>query len=274
MRPEEVVPRSQDFSTVGHLYRSIEAGIARLAEKLGEEQLFIGPAFHQADEGSFHWPELAPITGVESANRAIEVIVEQGEGARGDWSTAHYGKFLSVLEEYLETRQGDPDFSAAHPVTAAGMRGVEGIEPDIYISDPGTGACSDLFNAIYELVLQLIARYFAFGHETPEQREALARASVDLMFRTIEPLGLLLAHLPVGPDYPHSMAGANFQLPYRASFLLPHRRSAWVRFAERLEELATFAADVGPAEASEVVTEVSLALRRTAGELMSHIEAV
>src|SRR3984893_13050692 len=35
----EIVPRGQDFATVGHLYRSIEAGIAHLAEKFGEESL-------------------------------------------------------------------------------------------------------------------------------------------------------------------------------------------------------------------------------------------
>ena len=59
------------------------------------------------------------------------------------------------------------------------------------------------------------------------------------MFGAIKPLGLLLARLPVGPEHPGATAGANFQLPYRASFLLPHRRSAWLRFAERLDELAS-----------------------------------
>ena len=56
----------------------------------------------------------------------------------------------------------------------------------------------------------------------------------------------MLARLPVGPDHPDVTAGANFQLPYRASFLLPHRRSGWLRFAERLEELAHFAAGLHP----------------------------
>jgi hypothetical protein len=32
-----------------------------------------------------------------------------------------------------------------------------------------------LFNAVGELVLQMMARYFAFGHETPEQRQVLVR---------------------------------------------------------------------------------------------------
>jgi hypothetical protein len=274
MRPEDIVPRGQDFATQGHLYRSIEAGIVRLASRLGEDRLFIGPSFHQADETTFRWPDLVPITDVEGASRTIQRIVEQGEGATGDWSTAHYGRFLGVLEEYLEVRKADPDFSPAHPVVAAGMRGVEGIEPEVYITDLDTGGCSDLFNAVYELLLQMIARYFAFGHETAEQREALANIAVRLMFTAIKPLGLLLARLPVGPDHPEGTAGANFQLPYRANFLLPHRRSAWIRFAERLDELAEFAAGLGPAEGLDVLETVSAQLNLIGSELMSHVEAV
>jgi hypothetical protein len=36
MSEREIVPQGQDFETVGHLYRSIEHGIAHLAEKFGE----------------------------------------------------------------------------------------------------------------------------------------------------------------------------------------------------------------------------------------------
>ena len=274
MRHDEVVPRGQDFATVGHLYRAIEAGLIGLAERLGEERLFIGPAFHQADETTFYWPDLQPITDLAAANRAIERIVEQGEGATGNWQTAHYGRLLGVLEEFQALRGENPDFEPAHPVVAAGMRAVEGIEPEVYITDPATGGCSDLFNAVYELVLQMIARYFAFGHETPEQRQVLASVAVDLMYQGIKPLGLLLAQLPVGPDHPAATAGANFQLPYRANFLLPHRRAAWIRYAERLDELAAFAAGLTPAEGRDVVVEVSGALGRMAANLMAHVEAV
>jgi len=274
MSPEEIVPRGQDFATQGHLYRSVEKGFAHLADKLGEDRLFIGPAFQQADEATFGWPDLRPITDLAGANRAIERIVEQGEGATGDWATAHYGRFLEVLSDYLTMRKQDPGFEPAHPVVAAGMRAVEGIEPDVYITDPATGGCSDLFNATYELVLQMIARYFAFGHETPEQRQVLAHAAVGLMFGAIKPLGLLLARLPAGPDHPGATAGANFQLPYRASFLLPHRRSAWFRFAERAGELAAFAAGLHPPAGEEVVAAVSGALGQTASDLTGHVEAV
>ena len=274
MRAEEIIPRGQDFATVGHLYRSIERGLAYLADKLGEDRLFIGPAFQQADEAAFGWPDLQPITGLEGANRAIERIVEQGEGARGDWADAHYGRFLAVLHDYRAMRKEDPAFEPAHPVAAAAVRGVEGFEPEVYISDPTTGACSDLFNAVYELLLQMIARYFAFGHETPDQRQLLAHTAVDLMFEAIKPLGLLLAALPVGPDHPGVTAGASFQLPYRASFLLPHRRSAWLRFAERLDELAGFAASLQPAAGADTVAAVSGALGQAASDLMAHIKGV
>jgi Ferritin-like len=274
MGPGEVVPRGQDWATQGHLYRAVERGLAHLAGRLGEDRLFIGPAFHQAGEAAFGWPDLGPITGLAGANRALERIVEQGEGATGNWATAHYGRFLAVLGEYQAMRQADPGFKPAHPVVAAGMRGVEGVEPGVYITDPATGACSDLFNAVYELVLQMIARYFAFGHETPGQRQVLARAAVGLMFGAIEPLGLLLARLPVGPDHPGATAGANFQLPYRASFLLPHRRSAWLRFAERAGELAAFAAGLHSPGAEDTIAAVSGALSRTASDLTAYVEAV
>lgn len=274
MAPEDVVPRGQDFATVGHLYRSVERGLAHLADVLGEDRLFIGPAFQQADESAFGWPDLSPITDLASANRALERIVEQGEGATGDWATAHYGRFLEMLREYLAMRTEDPEFEPAHAVVAAGRRAVEGIEPDVYITDPTTGGCSDLFNAVYELLLQMIARYFAFGHETPEERRILADAAVGLMFRAIKPLGLLLAGLPVGPDCPDVTAGANFQLPYRASFLLPHHRAAWIRFAERLDELADYAAGLHPPAGQDAITAVSHALARTASDLMKHVRPV
>jgi hypothetical protein len=132
----------------------------------GEGFLAAGPA-----------PELVPITDAAGARRTIERIVEQGEGARGDWATAHDGRFLAVLEEYRGVREEDATFDPAHPAVAAGVRGVEGVDPDVFIGDPVTAAVSDLFNAVYDVLLQMIARYFAFGHETAEQRRILADAT-------------------------------------------------------------------------------------------------
>src|SRR6201989_1908637 len=37
----DIVPQLQDFATIGHLYRSIEQGLAHLTEKFGERHLFV-----------------------------------------------------------------------------------------------------------------------------------------------------------------------------------------------------------------------------------------
>ena len=274
MTADELQPRGQYFTTQGYLYRAIEDGIVGLADRMGEKRLFIGPRFHQTDAPHV-WPELVPITDVASARRTIERIVEQGEGARGDWDTAHYGRFLAVLEEYRAMVDNDPSFAPAHPAVAAGVRGVEGVEPDVYITDRVTAAVSDAFNAVYDVLLQMIARYFAFGHETDEQRHVLADVGITLMFVAIKPLGLLLARMPVGEGKPDVTAGANFQLAYRASFLLPHRRSAWIRFSERLDEIAEAidAVSANP-DAAEVLDRVAGNVREVSKRLAEQIEPV
>ena len=105
MEAGEIVPRGQDFATVGHLYRSIEAGIAHLADKYGERWLFVGPPRAQATQQHFGWPELIPVTDAASAQRAIDEILEQGEGPRGQWQDAHFGQFVAILDEYIQLRR-------------------------------------------------------------------------------------------------------------------------------------------------------------------------
>jgi hypothetical protein len=41
-----------------------------------------------------------------SAQRALDTILEQGEGARGHWETAHFGQFVQILDEYLLPHRG------------------------------------------------------------------------------------------------------------------------------------------------------------------------
>lgn len=276
MSASELQPRPQDFSTQGQLYRSLGDGLRNLVDRLGEDGLFIGPPWAQATSDSFGWKELVPVRDLESALTVLETIVEQGEGATIDVEGSHFGRFQAVLDDYLEVRAADPSFQPAHPVVAAVVRGVEG-EPltGPRITDPTTAAVSDLFNVVNDLILQMVCRYFAFGHETGEQQGTLANAAVGLMFGAIRPLGLLLAELPVGDELPGATAGANFQLAYRANFLLPHRRVAWVRFSERLEEAAEFAAGIqGPERVRRTLDGVQRGLERTLQRLSDHIEPV
>lgn len=238
---DEIGPHLQDFTTIGHLYRSIEGGLIHLAGKLGEDRLFIGPPSAQATAVHFGWEELVAVTDLASAHRALETIVEQGEGARGDWRDAHFGRLITVLDEYLAARAADPAFEPARPVLLARVRLPEDGPATPIITDPFTARCMDLLNAVYEVLLQMLSRYFAHTDETEAQLGALADVAVGLMYGAVNPLGGLVTRLPVGPDHPGMTAGPGFELFYAVDYLLPHREPAWLVMEERLREVADLA---------------------------------
>lgn len=238
---DEIGPHLQDFTTIGHLYRSIEGGLAHLAQKLGEERLFIGPPSAQATAKDFRWEELVPVTDLASAHLALETIVEQGEGARGDWRDAHFGRLVAVLDEFLAARAADPAFEPARPVLLSRVRVAEDGPEVPIISDAFTARCMDLLNAVYEVLLQMLARYFAHTDETEAQLAVLGDVAVGLMYGAVKPLGGLVTRLPVGPAFPGATAGPAFELFYAVDYLLPHREAAWVLMEERLREVADLA---------------------------------
>jgi Ferritin-like len=239
---DEIGPHLQDFETIGALYRAIEIGFDRLSGKLGEDRLFLGPAAAQATPREFRFSELQPVSDLASAHAAIDVIVEQGEGARGDWREAHFGRLVTVLDEYLDLRDADPAFEPARPVLAASVREREdGVSVPI-ITDPFTSRAADLMNAVYEVILQLLCRYFAHTDESDDQLGVLADVAVGLMATVVKPLGGLVTRLPVGFDYPGRTAGPMFELFYGVDFLLPHRDAAWAVLEERMRVLAELGA--------------------------------
>jgi hypothetical protein len=238
----DIVPQLQDFATVGHLYRSIEHGLARLAEKFGERHLFVGPPRAQASSADFQWPELVAVTDLASAQRALDTILEQGEGARGHWEAALFGEFVQILAEYRERLAANPEFDPVRPVLFAKVRRGEHDESIPLIGDRVTSLCTDLFNVSYEILLQILERYFAHTEETDEQLSTLADAAVNLMFGVIKPLGNLITTLPVGPEHPGRTAGPSFELFYEDDDLLPHRESAWALIEERVRDASAFCA--------------------------------
>lgn len=241
MDEHDIVPRGQSYSTIGHLYRAIDVGFAWLVAKLGAERLFIGPPSAQATPESFGWPELVPVTDLASAHRAIDTIVEQGEGVTGEWRTAHFGRFLEIFDEHAAMLEADPTFEPARPVLVGRVRPAEDGDSLPLINDPTSARVADLFNVANEIILLALARYFAHTDETPEQLSTLADVAVELMFGAIKPLGQLLTQLPFGPTRPGRTAAPTFELFYRSGYLLPHRRAAWALIAERLDQAAQFA---------------------------------
>jgi hypothetical protein len=253
----DIVSQLQDFATVGHLYRSIERGLAHLTDKFGERHLFVGPPRAQATSTDFRWPELVAVIDLASARRALDTILEQGEGARGHWETAHFGQFVQILAEYRDMLAANPAFDPVRPVRFATVRRCEHDDSVPLIGDPVTARCADLFNVSYEILLQILERYFAHTEETDAQLSTLANAAVTLMAGVLEPLGELITTLPVGPEYPGRNAGPSFELFYEDDDLLPHRESAWTLLEERVRDTSAF----GRALAKSAPERVGSALR-------------
>jgi ferritin-like protein len=265
MGTEEIAPHLQEFRTVGHLYRSIEAGFRHLAEKMGEENLFLGPSGSQTRGELFGWKELGPISNTDDAVRAIEAIVEQGEGPRGDWRNAHFGRFLSVLSEYLQMRQNAPGLEVTRRVLPVLVRPPEtGGEVNL-ITDPDTARVADLCNVTYEVLLHLLYRLMSHIDESAEQIGTLATVAVGIMNDVIGPLADILSTMPVGPEHPGHTAGATFELFYQPDYLLPHRKAAWLVGAELL---------TGAATSAEIEMRRDRRLEPVASALRSYAEAL
>jgi hypothetical protein len=242
--PTTMMAAPQDYSTVGHLYRSIDHGFSRLVERYGEAGVFIGPPHAQMTRKVLGWKELVAVTDLASAEAAIATIVEQGEGTCGDWRDAHFGRLAGILEEYLAATEADPGFVPAWPARPAYVRRPPDQPQAPVISDPLTARVADLFDAAHQSMLQALCRLWVRGGEpgaageSDEQVATLADTAIELMARVLRPLGAALVTLPLGPDNPGELAGPAFFMVHPSQFILPHREAAWKVLAQRLGEIA------------------------------------
>jgi hypothetical protein len=267
----QLTPGPEEWHTVGHLYRGIEAGLAHLVDRYGEEAVFIGPPRAQATTDIFEWTELTAVTDLASASKAIELIVEQGEGARGDWVDSHFGRFVGVLEDFLNLRRADPKFDPARPVTPVYLHEPPDVNDPTYIGDPLTRRVADLFNAIYEVILQLQSRYFVHHGETAEELDTLAKTVKHLMNWSMRALGPILTALPVGSEQPGRTAGPAFEIVRPAFFVLPHREAAWKILHERFETLASVADELAREPRLGAVKGIAGNLHGFAADINHHL---
>ena len=216
------------------------------------------------------------MTDLASAQRAIDTILEQGEGPRGAWQNAHFGQFVEILDEYEQMTAANPGFDPVRPVLAANVRPCAPPAETPLITERLTARVTDLFNVGYEILLQIFERFFAHTQETDAQLMVLADATISLMFQVIKPLGDLITTLPAGPGYPGQTAGPSFELFYESDYLMPHREAAWALLAERLDQAAWLCAEIQAGPGTEIAGQlapVADALASIAGTLAAHLPA-
>jgi hypothetical protein len=272
---DELMPRGQEFLTIGHLYRGIEDGLRTLTHQLGERTLFVGSPRAQATPELVRWPQLVAVTGLDSALAAVNEIIEQGEGARGDWRDAHYGRFLKIWDEYRSMRQQDPTFEPTRPVLAAFTRQPFDVPTELpLISDPLTYRVAEVASVAYELVLQLLTRFFTHTDESDEQLQLLMGTAIEVMAVVVRPLGVALTKLPVGAKHQQRTTGLAFEMFYLMGNFVPARQPAWALLHERAAVLLDRCTALAECEgAPSILADVRQRTSSVTARIAAHVPA-
>jgi hypothetical protein len=254
--------------------RSIEGLYDRIAGMIDEiplsdADLFIGPPNAQVDGNLLHvnWPRpgalggiwdvtLFDITDRKTAHRAIDLIIEQGEGTPGHNEFTHYRWFRQILEEYRALKAADPGFDPARAVVD---------NPCLYrhADAPGARLITDekarkvlaLFNDVYALLLLLLIRLYAYADEDQNEITALAYTLFPMMTQIMRPIALLLTELPADDPPGAERAGPGFEID-RTIHLLPHKESTFRFLFERLEQVSATALELGEEGISPRLTSI------------------
>jgi Ferritin-like len=270
-RLSDIFSSERNYETVGELYRGIQDGFRYLAQKYGEDGLFVGPREAQTAQEYFQLPGLIDVHDLESALAAIEVIVEQGEGASADAEDSHYKRFLTIEHQLRELLQRDPQFAPGRPVVTSPRTLMPtdlppGVEVAL-VDDPLSADLCNLFDGCYELMIQVLGRLFAHGDEALDTLSAYADIAVGLMFDAIDPLGRAITRRPAGPSHPGKNAGPAFRLS-RSGEVPVHGVSARHVFRERATELQRYCAFLRQeADAPPVLGSLATALAGFAARL-------
>jgi hypothetical protein len=262
----EAFTRERTYGTLGELYRGIEDGLKYLSQKLGESGLFIGRPEGQTASPYITLPGLSPVRDLASALAALNIIIEQGEGASPEAEDSHWRRFSRMRDEYTEFLAADPNFEPGRRVLPSPYAL---LPPDLpsttevnLIDDPLSVDMCGLFDGCYELMIQVLGRLFVHAEETEQELQALADIAIEMMIDVIAPLGSAITRLPAGRSHPGLNAGPGFRLSRGAS-IPTQKETARVVFQERLSELSAYCqflrANPGCAE---VLAGVATALRR------------
>src|SRR5262249_57353887 len=85
---------------------------------------------------------------------------------------------------------------------------------------------AECFNLGYEVLLQVLTRFFTHTDETDEQLRSLVESAFGLMAGVMRPLAGALTAMPAGPEHPGRTAGPTFKMYYQMGNFVPWREAA------------------------------------------------
>jgi CDGSH-type Zn-finger protein/uncharacterized Fe-S cluster protein YjdI len=245
-RPEishRVMPHSQDYETIGGLYRAIRDGLIKLSTLQGETVLFCGKTTEQLGPLDINLPGIQLISNLNSALSALDEIIVQGEGASEHLENSHYSKFIVIRDELSRLQNNNPQFKPALPVAANPVmrKPVDG-DDKVWINHKDSVLVLDLTNAIYTLMLRLMLQSYNRHEGSQKQKSILLNHAITLM-HFLTPLAKLLAILPANSDYLGVTAGITFAT-LRDTAPLSRGNAEWQFLKVRTSELATRAQEL------------------------------
>lgn len=251
-RPDMLAPAPQDYDSQGHLYHGILQGLTRLCGQLGEDRVFVGHSQAQVSNEEFGLPGLFRITDLASAHRAIEEIVQQGEGAPAHRRDSHFARFTAIRDELHALRAARAGFEPARPVVRNPRLGEGGpAREGDPIVEPRSAQVVDLANSIYVLTIRTLSQVFAPAPLPRDLRVALA-ASTTVLMAAMGRVAEVATRLPAGAAS-GATAAPSFELPGSAGQLV---QSCAARIlGERAAELAAAARRLPDADALRGVAD-------------------
>jgi hypothetical protein len=240
-----LMPSAQDYATIGHLYDAIRVNLRALEARLGSEVLFLGDAAGQVGPEVIDLEGVRPILNLSDAERAIDVVVEQGEGSTSDRDDSHYRSFLTIREELDELTRADPSFIPAWPVADSPvLRNPAEPEGRVYIDAPDAARLLDFACAVYGVLLRCLVQSFGrSGPAATDDQKTLVSAAIGLM-HVLADASTALARLPASLEREGVNAGMSFTMLRGVEPLLPgpvERRL----LAERARDLVAADVNIG-----------------------------
>lgn len=201
---DAAIPRATEISldcgykTIGEFYAAIDHGLRTLNAELGHDKLFTGKPTRQVKPDHYYASggELIVVDDLDSARRALQQIIEQGEGEvhepragekfdpEGD--LAHFYRFNELRRRARYTREDKPD-TPTGPAIKLRLDAVYPMRCDLRVADlegelrEAAIACNDVYARLLEQI------HAAFNGRPAELTEAvgtmfeLKYAAIDLL---------------------------------------------------------------------------------------------
>ena len=236
-----LAPDVPEFEYLGQLYTQIKDAITLLAAQHGDAWLLVGPEeLREAEDWGLNH-EVRAIDSSDAAVRAIQEVIDEGEGGEVDVANSHWQRFLRIERELAEESRDHPGFEPAHPV----------VDNPVTRPHPGGTALAgaarevaELFNHLYSTVLLVLGQYYAPAGESPEQREELQATARRSMSAILRPVAEVLTGIELQDGGTRACAGAPFET-YAPIALPPAPAARWAVLGERLDRAQAAAQQFG-----------------------------